>query len=128
MTPTAEKVVSPEDKELIDQKGICVIDCSWAKFDEISFKGVKAMERKLPLMLASNPVNHGRPYKMNCAEALAASLLLGGYEEEAHSLLQGFSYSEVFFELNDLYFSRYMQFDTSEEIIQAQIELEGEIE
>ena len=34
-------------------------------------------------MLASNPVNHGKPFKLNCAEALAASLLLGGFHEEA---------------------------------------------
>lgn len=29
LTPTAEKVISPEDKEIVESSGICVIDCSW---------------------------------------------------------------------------------------------------
>src|SRR5688500_17142565 len=35
LTPTASKVVSPEDKEIIAHAGVCVIDCSWQHFSEV---------------------------------------------------------------------------------------------
>lgn len=35
LTPTGKKVVSKEDKELIQEHGVCVLDCSWAKFNEL---------------------------------------------------------------------------------------------
>jgi pre-rRNA-processing protein TSR3 len=83
LTPTASKVVSPEDKEIIQTAGICVIDCSWQHFSEVKVKTVKANERLLPYMLASNPVNYGKPIKLNCAEAIAGTLLLAGFTDEA---------------------------------------------
>jgi pre-rRNA-processing protein TSR3 len=58
------------------EHGLCVIDCSWNRIDEVkaSFKH----ERLLPHMVAVNPVNYGRKFKLNCAEALAAALKLVG--------------------------------------------------
>ena len=35
LTPTGKKTVSVEDREIILKNGICVIDCSWAKFQEL---------------------------------------------------------------------------------------------
>lgn len=35
LTPNGKKIVSVEDREIISNKGICVIDCSWAKFQEL---------------------------------------------------------------------------------------------
>lgn len=32
-------------------------------------------------MLAVNPVNYGKPFKLSCAEALAAGLKICGYDE-----------------------------------------------
>ena len=55
-----------------------MIDCSWAHFDEITYRAVKSNERLLPTLLASNPVNFGKPIKLNCAEALSACLELAG--------------------------------------------------
>ena len=46
LTPTANKVVSKEDSELILKSGICVIDCSWAKFNELKLNS-KKMEMRL---------------------------------------------------------------------------------
>ena len=42
LTPTGKKIVSSEDASIIAENGICVLDCSWAKFNEL----------KLPLALA----------------------------------------------------------------------------
>ena len=81
LTPNAGKVVSPEDYELISQTGIAVIDCSWAHFDEVKVKSIKANERLLPLCKAANPVNYGKDCKLNCAEALAGALYLAGFDD-----------------------------------------------
>lgn len=35
LTPTGKKIVSKEDHQIIKDKGICVLDCSWAKFNEL---------------------------------------------------------------------------------------------
>jgi pre-rRNA-processing protein TSR3 len=35
LTPTGKKIVSVEDQTIIKERGICVIDCSWAKFQEL---------------------------------------------------------------------------------------------
>ena len=33
LTPTAKKIVSEDDAEIMKTFGVCVIDCSWAFFD-----------------------------------------------------------------------------------------------
>ena len=38
LTPKAEKIISPDDADLIKEHGIAVIDCSWALFDEVKVK------------------------------------------------------------------------------------------
>lgn len=81
LTPKADKIVSPEDADLIKENGIAVIDCSWALFDQVKVKCVKGNERLLPLCMASNPVNYGKEYKLNCAEAFGGALWLAGFQD-----------------------------------------------
>ena len=83
LTPTGKKICSIEDHDIIAKKGICVIDCSWAKFEELHLDLHKIETRSLPFMVAVNPVNFGKAYKLTCAEAFAACLFLGGFEKEA---------------------------------------------
>jgi len=83
LTPSATKMISPEDHEIVESSGLCVIDCSWQFFDSVKVKSNKNHERLLPFMLAANPVNYGKPIKLTCAEALAGALLLSGFQEEA---------------------------------------------
>ena len=61
------------------EKGICAIDCSWARVDEITV--VHPNERILPHMVAVNPVNFGKRFKLTCVEAIAAALRLVGHRE-----------------------------------------------
>ena len=88
LTPTGKKICSIEDHDIISKKGICVIDCSWAKFEELHLDLHKIETRSLPFMVAVNPVNFGKAYKLSCAEAFAACLFLGGFEKEARFLME----------------------------------------
>ena len=46
LTPTASKFVSSEDSDIIKTHGICAIDCSWAKFQELKLNENKYEGRK----------------------------------------------------------------------------------
>lgn len=91
-------------------------------------KSIKKNERLLPYMLASNPVNYGKPIKLNCAEALAGALFLSGFREEAEQVLSVFKWGGAFFFLNEIYFSKYAEAKTAEEMTKAQEVLMIEIE
>jgi len=49
LTPTGKRVVSKEDANIIKEKGICVLDCSWAKFSslKINLNKIETRLRKL---------------------------------------------------------------------------------
>ena len=53
-------------------------------------------------------MNYGKEIKLNCAEALAAGLLLSGYEEEAERIMDVFKWGPAFFSVNEIYFNRYL--------------------
>jgi len=58
----------------------------------------------LPFLIAANPTNYGRPVRLNCAEAIAAVLVLAGLEEEGREVLSGFSWGDEFFNINQVFF------------------------
>lgn len=74
----ATTILSPADRELVEARGICVIDCSWNRTNEIPMRKLLkgGIPRKLPFLVAANPCHFGRPYQLNCAEAIAATLFI----------------------------------------------------
>ncbi|KAI8842063.1 hypothetical protein BC829DRAFT_483505 [Chytridium lagenaria] len=93
MTPKGKQSVSPADRAIMLEEGCCVVDCSWARIDEVPFEKIRSPnERLLPYLVAANPVNYGRPFKLNCVEALAGALFIAGLDEDGHKLMSRFSW------------------------------------
>lgn len=61
----------------------------------------------MPYLVAANATNYGRPWRLNCAEALAAAFFICGHEDWAHEVLKHFSYGEPFLEINGQLLRRY---------------------
>ncbi|KEG14843.1 pre-rRNA-processing protein TSR3 [Trypanosoma grayi] len=101
LTPTAVEIVSPADAGIVAQFGAAVVDCSWKQLDAVPWRQMKmGAPRLLPLLIAANPVNYGRPSKLNCAEALAGALAVVGRIDDAKAVLSHFSWGASFFDVN----------------------------
>lgn len=74
----------------------------------------------MPYLVAANSVNYGRPWRLNCAEALAACFFICGHEDWAHEVLAHFSYGEPFLEINSQLLKRYAACSNEEEIKKAE--------
>ena len=74
----------------------------------------------MPYLVAANSVNYGRPWRLNCAEALAAAFFICGHEDWAHQVLQHFSYGEPFLEINSQLLKRYAACSDEEEVKKAE--------
>ena len=120
LTPTGKKICSIEDHDIIAKKGICVIDCSWAKFEELHLDLHKIETRSLPFMVAVNPVNFGKAYKLSCVEAFAACLFLGGFEKEAKFIMDHFKWGEHFFKVNEELLAKYRGISSQEKLKEIQ--------
>lgn len=108
ITPNGKQVVSPADRELMDQYGAAVVECSWARTKEVPWNKVGGKcERLLPYLVAANTVNYGKPWRLNCVEALAAAFYICGHAEWAEQILASFSYGKSFLEINGSLLKRY---------------------
>lgn len=103
LSAQATKVLSPADRSIVVEHGICVIDCSWNRISEIPMKKLLrgGEPRKLPYMIAANTCHYGRPFELNCAEAVAATLFITGFHNEAAWLLSSFKWGHAFFTVNE---------------------------
>ncbi len=99
LNPFSQKEISIEDRDTILKYGLIVIDCSWKKL--VNFKDFDLENgRKLPPLIAANPVNYGKWEKLSSAEALASALYITKYESYARLILSKFSWGKEFLKLN----------------------------
>ncbi|MCL4447082.1 MAG: DUF367 family protein [Candidatus Thermoplasmatota archaeon] len=103
--------LSPEDSS---SQHLVAIDISWENVNNYHFSPDST--RSLPYMLAANPVNYGKPYKLSTVEAIAASYYIMGKNETALKLLSKFSWGIQFINLNQNPLDDYSKAKNSEEI------------
>ncbi len=103
LDPFATQAVSPNDREVVERRGILAVDCSWAKsiqtFRRVS-RHLRGVRRRLPFLVSANPSHYGKPYMLTTAEAIAAALYITGYRELAEQILSVFKWGPEFLRIN----------------------------
>ena len=98
LDPSSPIPLSPSDAGIIASRGLVVIDASWRR---LRMPRGRYVRRRLPLLLAANPVNYGRPFLLSSAEAAAAALYIAGYRDDARRILELFKWGHAFLDLNE---------------------------
>jgi pre-rRNA-processing protein TSR3 len=105
-----------------------VIDCSWAKIQELPYKQMRSgYHRLLPFLVAANTVNYGKPFKLSCAEAIAATLYIVGLKDEAVQIMDEFSWGSEFLKINADCLEAYAACQNSTEVVEAQVRLPSSV-
>ena len=99
LNPFSEIELSMKDRDIILQFGLIVIDCSWKKFRFFQ-KKMPGHSRKLPPLMATNPVNYGKWEKLSSVEALAAALHITGFRDLSEEILSKFPWGNEFIKRN----------------------------
>ncbi|MCK4415658.1 MAG: DUF367 family protein [Thermoplasmatales archaeon] len=123
LNPFAKKSLSKEDLKIAKKNGILAIDCSW-KNAENSFEYLdqEYISRALPFLVAANPVNYGKPFKLTTLEAFASALYILGEKEHAKDILNIYKWAPHFLELNKQPLEEYGRAKNSKEVIQIMSE------
>ena len=114
LDPFSEKTLLPKDKSIIHS--IIGIDCSWNLADQAFSKKFDGIKRKLPPLLAGNPINYSKLNKLTTVEALSASLYILGFNEQSLELLDKFKWGHTFYELNQNLLEDYSKVVSESEI------------
>ena len=128
LSPEGRQAVSPADRVLVETHGISVIDCSWALVDGLPYHKMKGVARLLPYIVAANSVNYGKPFKLSCAEAIAATLHIVGKKLDAVRVMAQFSWGMEFLKINGELLDLYAEAKDSEGVVAAQAEWMRRIE
>jgi len=118
LNPFSERALAPDDA----CTGISVLDCSWADAELVFGKLRRMKQRALPYLVAANPVNFGKPFKLTTVEAFAAALYILGEAEQASRILGKFNWGHTFSELNCELLEAYACAKDSSEVIAIQSE------
>lgn len=82
----------------------------------------------MPYLIAANTVNYGKPWRLNCVEALAACFYICGHEDWAKDVLKNFRYGEAFLDINSQLLKRYAACKTEEDVKRTEEEWLAKIE
>ncbi|KJX97770.1 RLI and DUF367 domain-containing protein [Zymoseptoria brevis] len=121
ISPKAKTILSPADREILEQYGAAVVEASWNRIEEVPFNKIGGPNsRLLPYLIAANPTNYGKPWRLNCVEALAACFAICGKDDWAEDILSTFSYGPSFLKINKEVLKRYAACTSEEEIKKAE--------
>ncbi|MEK6810797.1 MAG: DUF367 family protein [Candidatus Thermoplasmatota archaeon] len=118
--PEGDHVLSIEDRDRAESKGLAVIDSSWKKGAVPRIPG--GPTRALPYLLAANSVNYGKPFVLSSVEAIAAALIILGHPEDAAAVLAKFGWGIQFLVLNHEPLEAYAAATSRADLLAAQAE------
>ncbi len=98
LDPFAPRYLLPSDGSV--SGSITAVDCSWGLADGVFSKKLAGIGRRLPPMLAGNPVNYSKIGKLTTVEAISGALFVLGLREESLRLLDKFRWGHTFYALN----------------------------
>ncbi len=115
LNPFSRRFLSPPDRG--GTKGVVAVDASWRKIESVRWP--RGKQRRLPFLVAANPINYGVPERLSTVEALAAGLYILGYKEQALELLDPFKWGREFIHLNYDRLEAYSSEENSEEDVRS---------
>ena len=116
LNPFSKKTLLKSDKKRAHS--ITCIDCSWNLAVSVFQKPFTGISRKLPPLLAGNPMNYSKLNKLSTVEALAGAVYILGEPDLTHKLLQKFKWGDTFFELNKNLLQDYSKAQSESEILE----------
>lgn len=114
LDPFAKQTLLRQDAKIADS--ITGIDCSWNLAEDTFTKKFSGIPRKLPPLLAGNPVNYSKFNKLTTVEAIAGAIFILGYEKQALDLLGKFNWGHTFYELNEELLKDYSKLQFEDQI------------
>ncbi|MEM1626203.1 MAG: DUF367 family protein [Sulfolobaceae archaeon] len=127
LNPYSKRILSIEDKSIILRRGITVIDSSWKSSDETFFKRFYTNSRRLPFLLAGNPINYAKAYILSSLEAIVASFYIIDEIDLALEIASKIKWGMTFINLNRELLESYRG-KSSEEILKIEREILNERE
>lgn len=135
--------MSPADKEILNAYGAAVVECSWARIDEVPMSRIGGRCERLRMIFEDMDVNDSaipRRYESSqLRQTLAVKLcrsfcccvlymryfqrpleLNVGHTDWAQQILSGFSWGHAFFEVNRGLLERYAQCEDADEVGKVQ--------
>ena len=101
LNPFAKKSISKEDLNIALQNGLLAVDCSWKNAERsFDYLDKKNYSRALPFLVAANPVNYGKPFKLSTLEAFAAAPYILDQIDYAKEICSIYKWAPHFLELN----------------------------
>jgi pre-rRNA-processing protein TSR3 len=101
---------------------LTALDCSWKKAQEVISTIKSPTQRILPMLIAANPVNYGKPTKLTTAEALSAALYILGHIKQSKEVMNKFKWGPQFITLNENLLNDYSNCQNPREVIKVQSE------
>lgn len=114
LNPFAEKIILKNDASQV--YSITGIDCSWELAEKMFKKKFIGIARKLPPLLAGNPVNYSKLGKLTTVEAIAGAEFILGFDDLGQQLLNKFKWGHTFYDLNRDLLADYSKANSEQEI------------
>ncbi|WP_309492397.1 DUF367 family protein [Candidatus Hecatella orcuttiae] len=120
LDPSSPVPLASEDRPRVERWGLVAVDCSWNRVEEVFTRRLRGVGRRLPFLVAANPVNYGQPGKLSSLEALAAALHILGFKAEGERLLALYKWGSSFLSLNRELLEAYRQAGSREEVLRLE--------